>query len=79
MTARAAGARTPRVTALPGWALKALGVFSANMRELTETLYQFDRPFVMDSAAGQSALGLAPTPLDEAAAATVAWWRDQRQ
>ena len=77
--ARAAGARTPRVTALHGWVLKALGAFSANMRELTETLYQFDRPFVMDSAASQSALGLAPTPLDEAAAATVAWWRDQRQ
>lgn len=46
------------------------------MRELAETLYQFQRPFVMESAASQAALGLTPTPLHEAAAATVAWWGD---
>ena len=54
-----------------------MGVFSKDLRELAETLYQFDRPFVMDSAASQAALGLRPTPLPEAAAATVAWWRAQ--
>lgn len=75
--ADAAGTRPPRVTALPGWALKAVAVFSPDMRELGETLYQFERPFVMDSAASQAALGLSPTPLHEAAAATVAWWRGQ--
>ncbi len=77
--AKAAGARAPRVAAVPGWALRAIGVFSSDMRELAETLYQFQRPFVMDSAASQAALELAPTPLDEAAAATVTWWRDQGQ
>ena len=49
------------------------------MRELAETLYQFERPFVMDSAASEAALGLQPTPLTEAAAATVAWWGDQER
>lgn len=77
--ANAAGARAPRVTAIPGWALKSMGVFSPDMREIAETLYQFQRPFVMDSTASQAALGLAPTPLHEAAAATIAWWRDQGQ
>ncbi|CAI3804752.1 NAD-dependent epimerase/dehydratase family protein [Pseudarthrobacter sp. MM222] len=77
--AKAAGARAPRVTAVPGWALKATGMFSPGIRELAETLYQFDRPFVMDSRASQAALSLAPTPLHEAAAATVAWWGDQRE
>jgi len=75
--ATAAGVRAPRVTAMPGWALKAMGGLSPDMRELAETLYQFQRPFVMDSAASQAALGLAPTPLPEAAAATVAWWGSQ--
>jgi nucleoside-diphosphate-sugar epimerase len=75
--ATAAGARAPRLTAIPGWALKAMGAFSPDIRELAETLYQFERPFVMESAASQATLGLAPTPLDEAAAATVAWWGDQ--
>jgi nucleoside-diphosphate-sugar epimerase len=74
--ATAAGTRAPRVTAVPGWTLRAVGVFSPDMREVAEMLYQFQRPFVMDSAASQAALGLAPTPLHEAAAATVAWWRD---
>ena len=77
--ATAAGARAPRVTAIPGWALKAMGVLSPGMRELAETLYQFERPFVMDSRASKAALGLQPTPLKEAAAATVAWWGDQER
>lgn len=46
------------------------------MRELAELLYQFEHPFVMDSAASEAAFGLRPTPLPEAAA-TVAWWRAQ--
>lgn len=77
--AAAAGVRAPRVTAVPGWALRTTGMFSAGMRELAETLYQFEHPFVMDSSASEAALGLRPTPLKEAAAATVAWWGDQEQ
>ncbi|WP_426997266.1 NAD-dependent epimerase/dehydratase family protein [Pseudarthrobacter sp. N5] len=77
--AAAAGARKPRVSAVPGWALRAMGVFSPGTRELAETLYQFEQPFVMDSGASMAALGLQPTPLKEAAAATVAWWGDQAQ
>ncbi|MET4095938.1 NAD-dependent epimerase/dehydratase family protein [Arthrobacter sp. UYCu712] len=77
--AAAAGARTPRVAAVPGWAVKAMALFSPAMRELAETLYQFQRPFVMDSRASEAALGIQPTPLREAAAATVAWWGDQGQ
>lgn len=67
----------PRLGAIPGWALRAAGLFPGEAREVAELLYQFDRPFVMDSAASQEALGLHPTPLPEAAAATVAWWRAQ--
>lgn len=77
--AAAAGARAPRVSAVPGWALRTMGIFSPGTRELAETLYQFERPFVMDSRASEAALGLQPTPLTEAAAATVAWWGDQER
>jgi nucleoside-diphosphate-sugar epimerase len=73
----AGGAAAPKLGAIPGWALRAMGVFSKDLRELAETLYQFDKPFVMDSAASQAALDLRPTPLPEAAAATAAWWRAQ--
>lgn len=73
----AGGVEAPKMAAIPGWALRALGVFSKDVRELAELLYQFQKPFVMESSASQAALGLRPTPLPEAAAATVAWWRAQ--
>ncbi|MDP9984266.1 nucleoside-diphosphate-sugar epimerase [Pseudarthrobacter oxydans] len=72
--AAAAGARTPRVAGVPGWVLRTMAVVSPAARELAETLYQFEHPFVMDSRASEAALGLRPTPLKAAAAATVAWW-----
>lgn len=73
--AEAAGVKAPKVSAIPGWVLRAAGLFSPDMRELAEMLYQFEQPFVMDSSESQELLGLEPTPLPEAAAATVAWWR----
>jgi len=72
--ARAAGLPSPRVAGIPGWALRALGAANRQMRELAEMAYQFDAPFVMDSTRSEAALGLAPTPLEEGLAATVAWW-----
>jgi nucleoside-diphosphate-sugar epimerase len=73
----AGGVQAPKIAAIPGWALRAMGVFSKDFREVAEMLYQFEQPFVMDSAASEAAFGLRPTPLPEAAAATVAWWRAQ--
>lgn len=75
----AGGVTAPKLGAIPGWALRAMGLVAKDLRELAETLYQFEQPFVMDSAASQAAFGLRPTPLPEAAAATVAWWRAQSQ
>ncbi|MBT2521514.1 hypothetical protein [Arthrobacter sp. ISL-28] len=40
-------------------------------------LYQFQRPFVMGSAASEAALALGPTPLAAAARTTVEWWRSE--
>ncbi|MDQ0767393.1 nucleoside-diphosphate-sugar epimerase [Pseudarthrobacter defluvii] len=76
--AAAAGRPAPKVRVLPGWTLRAAALVSAGARELAEMLYQFERPFVMDSAASEAALGVSHTPLETAAAATVEWWRQQR-
>ncbi|MCT9870799.1 NAD-dependent epimerase/dehydratase family protein [Paenarthrobacter aurescens] len=73
--AAAAGVAAPKVSAVPGWVLRVAGIFSTDMRELAELLYQFERPFVMDSSVSQRLLGLEPTPLPEAAEATMMWWR----
>lgn len=72
-----AGVTAPRVAAIPGWTLKAIGAVHAGTRELAEMVYQFEKPFVMDSSASEARLGLSPTPLETGAKATVDWWRTQ--
>ena len=59
--------------------LGALGLVSRSVREMAETGFMFDRPFVMDSSASEQRLGLSPTPLSDGLATTVAWWREQER
>lgn len=40
------------------------------LREMRETVYQFERPYVLDSSAITRELGLAPTPWDQVCRAT---------
>jgi nucleoside-diphosphate-sugar epimerase len=63
-----AGVPAPPVAAYPAGTLSVAGLFSAQMRELKETRYQFDRPFVLDSSACTATFGIEPTPLDDALA-----------
>ena len=64
--AEMAGVPMPKVSTIPGFLLKALGLVNPIMRELPEVAYQLEQPFVMDSSAAQHELGLLPTPADEA-------------
>ncbi|MGO9911534.1 MAG: NAD-dependent epimerase/dehydratase family protein [Acidimicrobiales bacterium] len=67
----------PRIRRIPGGAITALGLVSSELRELRGILYQFERPFVMESGLAQSTFDLAPTPFDDVVAATVTWWSDR--
>ncbi|MFI2665051.1 NAD-dependent epimerase/dehydratase family protein [Micromonospora carbonacea] len=67
-----ADAPAPRLTRLPYPALWLGGLVNPFVRELRETAYQFDRPFLMDSTAATATLGIEPTPLGGALAQTVA-------
>ena len=53
----------------------SLGLVNPMLRELAETYYQFDEPFVLDITKCESVFGRAGTPLADAIAATVAWYR----
>ncbi|MGP0027637.1 MAG: NAD-dependent epimerase/dehydratase family protein [Streptosporangiaceae bacterium] len=63
------------VRSLPKLAVRALGLVNPVLRELAETSYQFDEPFVLDTSKYQVAFGAAGTPLPDAIAATLAWYR----
>lgn len=69
--------RTVRPTVLAAWQVRLAGLVVPFIREFAETAYQWDRPFVSDSSAYDTAFGGAPTPLPEAMAATAAWWRQE--
>jgi hypothetical protein len=45
------------------------------MRGLAEMAYQFDQPFILDTSKYQTAFGAAGTPLADAVAVTLAWYR----
>jgi nucleoside-diphosphate-sugar epimerase len=60
------GLPAAKVSQLPYAVLWTAGVFSATLRELRTTRYQFTSPFVIDTAATEQAFDLKPTDLDTA-------------
>lgn len=69
---RAAGRPPVPVRPWPAALLTVGGVFVPLLREMRETVYQFARPYVLDSGAITRELGLEPTPWDEVCRATAA-------
>lgn len=73
--AEALGA-TPRATAIPGWALPAMSWVVPILGELRETLYQWDRPFLVDDTSFRSRFPTLVTPLQQAVAEIAAEVRE---
>jgi nucleoside-diphosphate-sugar epimerase len=72
-----AGGRRAKIRTASRGALRALGLFNPLLREMVEMAYEFEQPYVMDGSKFTRAFGGAPTPLPEAVAATVAWFRQR--
>jgi nucleoside-diphosphate-sugar epimerase len=82
MTTRALAERVGRaldlsiaVKRMPRLMLRAVGLVMPFMRELPEMAYQWEVPFVIDDAKFRTRFGIAPTPLADQIATTVAWAR----
>ncbi|NLF04133.1 MAG: NAD-dependent epimerase/dehydratase family protein, partial [Actinomycetales bacterium] len=56
--AAAAGVAAPRISPVPGLALRVVGWVLPVMREVERVSYQFTEPFVVDSAVSERTLGL---------------------
>jgi nucleoside-diphosphate-sugar epimerase len=59
----------------PKWWEAVLGLFSKPVRELRETAYQRDGPWVVQADRLRERFGFQPTSIVEAIAATVRWYR----
>ncbi len=60
------------IQALPGWGLWTLGLFVPILGEMYEMRYQYDRPYVFDSAKFTNRFNYTPTANKEAVRQTVA-------
>jgi nucleoside-diphosphate-sugar epimerase len=70
---------TPRSAGLGPGMQRLVGLFSPVVRELGETSYQRDRPWIVDDSAFRAAFGPCQvTPRPEAIKTTVEWFRAQR-
>jgi len=69
--------RPSRLRAAPRWGIALAAVFNPTLRAVKEQLYQSERPWVVDSSRFEGSFGWRATPLPEAVATTVAWFRDR--
>ncbi|PJJ72969.1 nucleoside-diphosphate-sugar epimerase [Diaminobutyricimonas aerilata] len=74
----AAGSRM-RYRTLSSRAGRALGAVWPLAREGAEMLYQFEQPFTIDASRFTGVFGTDPTSYREAAARTIAWYREQNR
>ena len=51
------------------------GLFIPGARKTIEMMYEFEKPFVVDSAKFEKAFGMKATLIRDAIKATVAWYR----
>jgi nucleoside-diphosphate-sugar epimerase len=69
-------ARLPsRMGSIPDIVVRALGLVNPQVREVVEMLYEFNRPFVVDSRTFVQAFGDIATPHHEAVRQTLEWYR----
>jgi nucleoside-diphosphate-sugar epimerase len=68
--------RPPKIGVASRPMIRIGGLFNPLVRELNETLYQFERPFVSDASKFQAVFGrFEPTPHRAAVSRTVDWFR----
>ena len=67
----------PRSFAAGRTTLTMFGLVKPAMREYLHTLYQFTDPWVVDDSMFRAAFGVSSTPLDDALAATLQWYRER--
>lgn len=59
--------------------MSMLGLFIPALRESVEMLYEWDKPFIMDSSKAQKVFGLRPTSLRDSMHATIEWCKEENK
>lgn len=67
----------PQIRPMPSWMFRAVSTFSRELKELRETMYIFEEPFVVDHSKFEEAFGTDPTPHDTAIEQTLEWYESR--
>jgi len=68
-----------RLRPMPSWMFRVVSTFSGELKELRETMYIFEEPFVVDHSKFADAFGADPTPHEKAIEQTLGWYRARDQ
>jgi nucleoside-diphosphate-sugar epimerase len=74
MFAQEAGVE-PKMSSMGRTMMAIGGLFIPEARETVEMMYEFEKPFVIDSSKFEKTFGLKATPMREAISETVAWYK----
>lgn len=72
--AREAGVE-PKISSMGTWMMWIGGLFIPEAKETVEMMYEFDKPFIIDSSKFEKTFGVKATPIVEAMKETVAWYK----
>jgi nucleoside-diphosphate-sugar epimerase len=67
--------QAPKMSGMGGMVMRLGGLFIPEARETVEMMYEFEKPFVVDSSQFEQAFQVKPTPLHEGIRRTVDWYR----
>jgi len=59
--------------------MSLLGMFVPEVKESIEMMYEFEKPFIVDSSKFEKTYGMQATPIREAIRETVAWYKNHPQ
>jgi len=76
MIASEFGIKDPKISILPKWMLRPLGLFIPVMKEMPEMMYQYDRDYFFDSSKFTSRFGMKATPYEEGVRVTCQAYRN---
>jgi nucleoside-diphosphate-sugar epimerase len=78
MFAKEAGVE-PKMSSMGKLMMRIGGVFIPEARETVEMMYEFDKPFIVDSSKFEKVFGMTATPMHEAIQETVNWYKNHME
>lgn len=66
----------PKMSAMGKLMMQFGGLFIPEAKEAVEMMYEFEKPFVVDSSKFEQAFGMKATPMREAIQETVTWYKN---